>query len=89
MKTFKKVSLFLISAIAIIFIAGCQDYGQVPKSLIDANRPVVLISKSKNGVIFRDANGNVYAFDESFFFAQNIISGQLSVGDSLTTLIEE
>ena len=79
----------MISAIAIIFIAGCQDYGQTPKSLIDAKRPVVLISKSESGVIFRDANGNIYAFDERFYFAKNIINGQLSVGDSLTTLIEE
>jgi uncharacterized lipoprotein YehR (DUF1307 family) len=86
MQTFKKVSLVLFVLVAIMFIAGCQDYGQTPRSIIEAKRPLILISKSENGVVFRDAKGNVYSFDETFYFAQNIITGQLLVGEALTKL---
>ena len=76
---------FTLILIMLVFVVGCEDYGQTPISIIEAKRPVVLISKSESGVVFRDADGNVYAFDENFYFAQNIIAGQFIVGDSLTT----
>jgi hypothetical protein len=72
--------LFLIIALVLV---GCR-HDQTPSNLVKAEKPLTLVGKSHQGVLISDANGELYAYDETYFFAQNIIASGLENGDTLT-----
>lgn len=82
MKNYKR-SAFALSVLIVLLVAGCQKHGQTPKELVNAKRPLVLLSVSEQGVVILDAEDKIYAYDENYFFAQNIIAGNLKAGDKL------
>lgn len=80
----KHKNQLLAVLLSVLLVAGCSEgRGQVPTELTKAKPPLTIISISNHGVIILDGDNNLYAYDETYYFAQNIISGDLKVGDKL------
>ena len=63
-----------------MLFVGCDQYGSTPYGLNNAARPLTLIAKSAEGVLIRDGDGNLYAYDENYYFAQAIMDSDLEPG---------
>ena len=71
---------FLIIALVLV---GCRQ-DQTPADLVKAEKPLTLVGKSDQGILISDADGELYAYDETYFFSQNIMASGLENGDTLT-----
>ena len=74
-----KISFLIIA----LMLVGCR-YDQTPPDLVKAEKPLTLVGKSDQGILISDARGELYAYDETFYFSQNIMASSLEDGDTLT-----
>ena len=79
MFNYMKVSFLIIA----VMLSGCNQ-SQTPADLLAAEKPLTLLSKGDRGILISDANGKIYAYSNSFYFAVNIMASGLENGDTLT-----
>ena len=86
MKNFKRTSLLLVAILSCFLVSGCDNYGlsfdgDVPSGLNGAKRPLILVATGEQGIVIKDAVGNLYSYNEIYSFAQAIMASDLKPGD--------
>tara|TARA_R110000850_G_scaffold54186_1_gene129194 strand:+ start:316 stop:651 length:336 start_codon:yes stop_codon:yes gene_type:complete len=76
--------LLLVAVMALL--SGCNDpSNQTPGGLNSADRPLTLVVVGKQGVVIEDGIGNLHTYNESYHFAQAIMSSGLKAGDVISS----
>lgn len=86
MKNFKRTSLLLVAILSCFLVSRCDNYGlffdgDVPNGLNTAKRPLILVATGEQGIVIKDAVGNLYSYNEIYSFAQAIMASDLKPGD--------
>lgn len=68
-----------------LFVVGCEppSDSRTPGELRSAARPVVIVALNDEGVILRDADGEIYTYNEGSYFAQILMKSDCESGDEL------
>ncbi|PCJ26742.1 MAG: hypothetical protein COA94_04915 [Rickettsiales bacterium] len=83
-KIFKKTTwLAVCLSVLLVALTGCRN-DNLPFELQDAKQPITIVLSNEAGVIVSDGDGRIYAYKESYYFANMIMKSDLKKGDVIT-----
>lgn len=86
MRRLTKTAGLLAICLILLLVSGCEflQNSELPAGLNSAKRPLILVAKGREGVLIKDADGKLYSYSETYYFAQVIMASELVPGDIIS-----